>query len=129
MSCAFAGNCVASGYSHFGDATQAFTLNEVSGTWGTAQPLPGITKLNTGRLVQMANVACAAAGSCALGGDFVDKGGHGHGFLDEESTATVTSLKLSMARIRFGHEQNETLSVTVKARTGGTPDGQVKDRE
>ena len=59
VSCAFAGNCVASGYSHFGDATQAFTLNEVSGTWGTAQPLPGITKLNTGRLVQMANVACA----------------------------------------------------------------------
>jgi hypothetical protein len=126
VSCAFAGNCVASGYSHFGDATQAFTLNEVSGTWGTAQPLPGIAKLNTGMLVQMANVACAAAGSCALGGDFVDKGGHGHGFLDEESTATVTSLKLSMARIRFGHEQNETLSVTVKARTGGTPDGQVR---
>ena len=126
VSCAFAGNCVASGYSHFGDATQAFTLNEVSGTWGTAQPLPGITKLNTGMLVQMANVACAADQPLRLGGDFVDKGGHGHGFLDEESTVTVTSLKLSMARIRFGHEQNETLSVTVKARTGGTPDGQVR---
>jgi Bacterial Ig-like domain (group 3) len=32
---------------------------------------------------------------------------------------------LSAAKIKYGHEQAETLSVTVKARTGGTPGGQV----
>ncbi|HET7016135.1 MAG TPA: Ig-like domain-containing protein [Streptosporangiaceae bacterium] len=125
VSCVSAGNCVVAGYAHFGEATQAFTINEVNGTWGTGQLLPGITALNAGQLVQTAFAACAAPGKCFLGGDYVDAHGNVQAFLDEESPVTVTSLKLSAAKIRLGHEQTETLSVTVKPRTGGTPSGQV----
>jgi hypothetical protein len=125
VSCVSAGNCVVAGYAHFGEANQAFTVNEVNGSWGTAQLLPGITALNAGQLVESADAVCAAQGKCFLGGVYVDAHSNVQGFLDQESPATVTTLKLSSAKIRFGHEQTETLSVQVKPRTGGTPSGQV----
>jgi hypothetical protein len=125
VSCVSASSCVVGGYSSFGDANEAFTINETSGTWGKPQLLPGIKALNQGGLVETANVDCTAPGNCSVGGIYIDANGSPQGFLDEESAATKASLKLSAAKIRFGHEQAETLSVTVKARTGGTPSGQV----
>ena len=46
----------------------------------------------------------------------------------DESTVTATSLALSAAKIRFGHEQAERLSVKVTGRAGGTPGGKVAVR-
>src|SRR5439155_23563732 len=43
----------------------------------------------------------------------------------DASPATRTSLPLSAARIRFGHEQTEKLSVRVTPARGGTPTGKV----
>jgi hypothetical protein len=125
VSCATTGNCVAAGYVNPGGATQAFTVSKVNGTWGKAHVLPGIAALNTGKTVTETQVSCAAPGSCAAGGTYVDADGRIHGFLDAESPSTATSLKLSGGTVRFGHEQGEKLSVTVTPRTGGIPGGKV----
>ena len=69
MSCASAGNCGAGGYyvDNIGQK-QAFVVNETSGTWGTAQEVPGSAALNTGGFAQMNSVSCATSGNCSAGG-------------------------------------------------------------
>jgi hypothetical protein len=125
VSCTSAGNCVVVGDALSGKATQAFTLTEVNGRWGKVRALPGIAVLNKGGSTRTWQVSCASTGNCALGGQFDDTHGHPHAFLADESTATTTALGLSGARIKFGHEQSEKLSVKVEPRTGGTPSGKV----
>jgi hypothetical protein len=129
VSCASAGNCMAGGWFEGpgGTGDQAFTASEVNGRWGGAHVLPGSTALNKGKNANLLSLSCAKPGNCAGGGDYFAL----PGLVDEtalvadESTATSTRLSLSAAKARFGHEQAERLTVTVTARTGGTPGGTV----
>ena len=69
LSCATAGNCAAAGF--YGDSSggyQAFVVNEVNGTWGDAQEIPGTAALNTGGDAVATSVSCPSAGNCAAGG-------------------------------------------------------------
>ncbi len=73
--CPLPGDCAAGGsyqLNHVavpgGFPVQAFVVNEVGGTWGTAKELPGISKLNVGLDAQLSSVACWAEGNCAAGG-------------------------------------------------------------
>jgi len=64
VSCAAAGTCSAGGtYVDSSNHEQAFVVNEVNGTWGTAEQVPGTTG---GALVN--SVSCASAGNCSAGG-------------------------------------------------------------
>jgi hypothetical protein len=126
VSCASAGNCVVGGNISTGNGDpQAAVLREVNGTWGTPTVVPGMAALSNRVSAGVETVSCASAGSCAIGGFYQDSPGALQAFIADESTVTVTALTLSAAKIKYGHDQAETLSVTVKARTGGTPGGQV----
>ena len=74
VSCASAGNCAAVGtYTVAGDVTifEAFVVDEVGGSWGKAQEVPGSATL-LGGPVRVSDVSCASAGNCAVGvGAFV----------------------------------------------------------
>jgi hypothetical protein len=63
------GDCSAGGY--YSDASgfrQAFVVSETSGTWGTAQEVPGTAALNAGGNAATESVSCAPGGNCGAGG-------------------------------------------------------------
>jgi cytochrome c551/c552 len=69
VSCATAGNCSVGG--NYRDSThrvQAFVINEVNGTWGKAQEIPGTAALNQGGSAEVISMSCATAGNCSAGG-------------------------------------------------------------
>jgi lysophospholipase L1-like esterase len=74
ISCASAGNCAAIG--NYADASidttdQAFVVNEVNGTWGNAEKMPGTAVTNNGVAGGSASsVSCASTGNCAAGGEY-----------------------------------------------------------
>jgi Bacterial Ig-like domain (group 3) len=126
VSCAAAGDCVAGGSAVTAGLVQrAFVVREQDGTWGTASELPGSAALNAGKTADLVSVSCASPGNCAVGGSYTDGSGRRHAMVADESAVTATSLALSAAKIRFGHEQAEKISVKVTGRTGGTPGGKV----
>jgi hypothetical protein len=61
VSCGSAGNCTAGGY-YTATETEAFVVDEVNGTWGTA------IEINTAGYAQVTSVSCASAGNCSAGG-------------------------------------------------------------
>jgi Bacterial Ig-like domain (group 3) len=129
VSCASAGNCAAGGFYTDGSRpfphNQAFVVGETGGTWGTAQEVPGSAALNTGGSAAVYSVSCAPAGYCATGGYYLSAGGQA--FVDETQaprSPTSTSISLSAARVTYGHEQAEHVSVTVTSQHG-TPGGKV----
>ena len=112
VSCPSAGDCTVAGdYYPIQLRTVPFVADEVHGTWGKAQPVPGAR----GKI--MAALSCASPLSCVAGGD---------GFLAEKSTARRTTLGLSVTRASapYGHEQAERVLVRVTA-DSGTPSGTV----
>jgi hypothetical protein len=89
VSCASAGNCGAGGY--YTDSSgkfQAFVVSQSSGTWGTAQQVPGLAALNQGQGAQVTSVSCASAGNCSAGGYYTDSSGHQQAFVVGETTGT-----------------------------------------
>ena len=73
VSCASLGNCTAAGtYQDAAGRTQVFTANEVSGTWGQATPLTGLSSLNVGGDASATALSCSGLGACAIGGFYTD---------------------------------------------------------
>jgi hypothetical protein len=69
LSCGAAGNCAAVGfYTDSSRHWQAFVADQANGTWGTAQPVPGIAALNAGHGGATYAVSCSSAGHCTAGG-------------------------------------------------------------
>jgi hypothetical protein len=86
LSCASSGNCTAGGYYTVNGLDQPFVADEVTGTWGTAQAVPGIGSLNaTGSNVQV--VSCTSAGDCEAVGNYFAAGVE-HVFAARESGGT-----------------------------------------
>jgi cytochrome c551/c552 len=68
VSCASAGNCSAGGYTTDGGGnSQAFVADQANGTWGTAQPVPGLASINAGGAA-IGSLSCASPGNCSGGG-------------------------------------------------------------
>jgi hypothetical protein len=68
VSCASAGNCSAGGDYTTSSGLEVFVVSETSGTWGTAEEVPGTAELNQGGAAQISSVSCASAGNCSAGG-------------------------------------------------------------
>jgi hypothetical protein len=87
LSCASAGNCSAGGYyvEKPGRSGQVFVVSEVSGTWGTAEQVPGTAALNIGGSDDLPSLSCSSAGNCSAGGYYTDKSGDTQAFLVSES--------------------------------------------
>jgi hypothetical protein len=67
VSCGSAGNCSAGGW-YTGPQIQGFVVTETDGTWGDAEPAPGLAALNTSGNAQLWSMSCAKAGDCTAGG-------------------------------------------------------------
>ncbi len=107
--------------------TQAFVTGEAGGRWAVAEPIPGTITVNRGGNAVPASVACASATSCAVGGYYAATTATSLGFAGSgaPSQTTRTALALSAARLVFGHEQSERITVTVSPQRGGAPAGAV----
>jgi hypothetical protein len=91
VSCATGGNCLAGGYYTQGSAglRQAFVVNETSGTWGTAQEVPGTAALNQGHPgAAVTSVSCTAPGDCLAGGRYTDSSGNTQAFVVTQTNGT-----------------------------------------
>src|SRR5215475_3667793 len=82
VSCGAVGNCSAGG--HYADTslhTQVFVASQVSGTWRTAQQVPGTAALNAGGNAFLYSLSCGAAGNCSTGGFYQDSATHLQAFV------------------------------------------------
>jgi hypothetical protein len=71
MSCASAGACSAGGLYSTGSIQEAFVVDRVNGTWGTASKVRG----TPGGAVWLSSVSCASPGNCSAGGYYGVAGG------------------------------------------------------
>ena len=83
---------------------------------GAGSCTPGATSLRPGKYQLTARYAGSTAFKASASG---------HKALTVAAEPTATTLKLSAAKVRSGHEQAEHLSVQVKPRFSGTPTGKV----
>jgi hypothetical protein len=96
----------------------AFVADETAGTWAPENPIVG-----TAGPANLSSVSCAAAGACLAGGN---DDGSAHGYVVEESAsaATSASISLSAAKVTYGDEATEKVTVSVAATTPA-PTGKV----
>ncbi len=88
VSCGSAGDCAAVGDYQVGfhsSAQQAFVDDQASGTWGTAEEIPGTQALNAGKAGGVNSVSCASPGDCGAGGFYTDSSGHSQAFVVSET--------------------------------------------
>ena len=77
VSCGSPGNCSAGGY-FSASSEDAFVVSETDGVWGSAELVPGLATLNTGRYAGVTSVSCASAGNCSAGGYYSMADGPGY---------------------------------------------------
>jgi hypothetical protein len=90
LSCAAPGDCSAVGADGTDGSYGGYVVDESGGTWGTAQPIPGLTSLNTGNFAVLGAISCWAVGSCDAVGMYsvAQSVGPERGFLVEERAGT-----------------------------------------
>jgi D-alanine-D-alanine ligase-like ATP-grasp enzyme len=94
VSCTSAGNCSAGGYyTDKSTHAQAFVVNEVSGSWGNAEEVPGTATLNAGGEAVLNWVSCASAGNCSGGGYYSDKATNEQAFVVNEANGTWSNAE------------------------------------
>jgi hypothetical protein len=70
-SCPSPGNCAVGGtYTNGKSDVRAFVASERNGTWGKAQPIPGLAALAAGGSDTVSQVSCGAPGDCAATGTY-----------------------------------------------------------
>jgi hypothetical protein len=130
VSCPSAGNCAAAGLYDGPDAQQPFVADEINGTWGNAQEVPGILTLDGGDSASATSVSCAAPGDCALSGTFwsgPNSGDKDSSYVDDEGWAqpTSTAETVSAQNVTYGAEQDARVTATVTSSSSWTPGGAV----
>jgi hypothetical protein len=94
LSCRSAGNCSAGGTYEDGQfESDAYVVSQVHGTWGQAEPIPGLQALNTGQSVAVASVACGSSGNCLVGGSYIDPQGDRYTFVASQVNGTWATAK------------------------------------
>jgi len=130
LSCTSLGDCTAAGeYAPGGAAggggenaiTSGFVAAEKNGTWGRAEQVPGISALIATDAASIDVVSCASPLACAATGSY----GNGVVFVVSTGTPTATAESMSAAKLSYGREQAERVSVAVTAKQGGPVTGKV----
>jgi hypothetical protein len=74
ISCASAGNCGLAGSYNGPDGRTRwfipFVVSQVNGTWGNAEPVPGLAALGVAKGVQLVALSCPAPGECTAAGGY-----------------------------------------------------------
>src|SRR3984957_14024926 len=69
ISCTGPGSCTAGGFYQAipSGRSEGFVVRQVNGTWGSAEPVPGLAALNQGG-AQVNSISCPSRGNCAATG-------------------------------------------------------------
>lgn len=78
-------DCLAVGGAGSSGHEKGFVAQAKHGTWGTAQPVSGLSRLAGTRQSQVNTVSCTAPGTCAIGGYYTDSKGHRQAFVANEA--------------------------------------------
>src|SRR5258706_399879 len=74
VACAAPGSCAAGGtYPDRAGHEQAFVVDEVSGRWGTAEPVAGIAAVNKGESAGVASISCTSPADCSAVGFYAPR--------------------------------------------------------
>lgn len=109
VDCTTSGSCLAAGtYNTFTGAVQPLVALSTDGVWDRALQvgLPNRAKNPATLLYGFKGVACASAGNCAFGGQYLDKSGKYQGFLDNVVNGVVQHaqvLALPAGALQAGH--------------------------
>jgi len=111
ISCGAPGNCSAGGTYSARKNMGAFVIDEVNGTWGSAEEVPGTASLNAFENVTLTSISCGSPGNCSAGGYYggyiYGNDGTGQAFLVDEVNGTWgTAFAVSGTGI-FGSQINE----------------------
>jgi len=106
ISCPSTGYCTLSG--HYKDGSnhyQDFVADEVKGTWGNAQEVPGTATLNTGGDADSEAISCASAGNCVEAG-YLSNNGHRESYEASEVKGTwgTASILPGSVALDAGHD-------------------------
>jgi hypothetical protein len=110
VSCASAGNCSAGGLYGSVNATQAFVVSQVNGTWGKAIEVPGVAALNQGESAEVVAVSCASAGNCGAGGDYLDGGDDPYVFVTSQVNGKWRTAELAPRDGELGYSFFDSVS-------------------
>jgi hypothetical protein len=116
ISCAAAGDCTATGAYDVSGHWQEYAVDEVNGTWGTAQAMQNVPAFDPA----IESLSCTAPGYCTAVGQL-----RGSLSLLSEATGTVTTMQVAASTVSYGDEQAAPVTVTVTSPAGGTPAGTV----
>jgi hypothetical protein len=90
VSCGSAGNCTVGGI-YRSPATaqmQPFVATEVHNVWHDARQLPGIARVDHGKLAWLESLTCPSAGSCLVGGYYTDVKDNVQAFVESQRNGT-----------------------------------------
>ena len=119
VSCVSLGNCTAAGtYQDSAGNTQVFTANEVSGTWGQATPLTGLSSLNVGGDASATALSCSGLGTCAIGGFYTDGQNGSQPFVGDSQGGTFGPPQALFAASALHNQQIATVSALSCASPG-----------
>jgi Big-like domain-containing protein len=119
VSCVSLGNCTAAGiYQDAAGSTQVFTANEVSGTWGQATPLTGLSSLNVGGDASATALSCSGLGACAIGGFYTDGLNGSQPFVADSQGGTFGPPQALFAASALHNQQIATVSALSCASPG-----------
>jgi hypothetical protein len=130
VSCASAGNCLATGvYTDLGYNSQGLLLSEINGVWQTALEAPLPRHASSQQTAATDQSDCTAVGDCAVIGEYYDTHGRLLGYTISESGgsfgrpaavsvpgATSSELKLSLDSILSPYGKDSSLAGIRKAR-------------
>jgi hypothetical protein len=89
LSCFSPGNCSGGGSYDSHGYTQAFVVSQKGGTWGQAQPVPGLAALNQGGQyaggASLTSISCPQPGDCTAVGGYQDSRRYGRVFVVTQS--------------------------------------------
>jgi hypothetical protein len=96
ISCRSAGDCTASGTYEPNDAPghrvgQVFVVSERNGTWGQAEPLPGLIALDGGLATTNTALSCVSPGDCTVAGRYGSSAGS-RGYADSQKNGVWATL-------------------------------------
>jgi hypothetical protein len=93
LSCSAVGVCSAGGtYLDSAQKTQAFLINETSGSWSSPIEVPGSATLNKGGAAQVNQVSCSGDGSCGVQGTYTDGSQNTQLFVVNSSVIAPTTI-------------------------------------
>jgi hypothetical protein len=123
LSCSAVGECSAGGY--FTDAntdSQAFLVNESSGSWLEPIEVPDTASLNDGGSAAVSAVSCASDGSCGVQGTYTDSSSNTQLFVVNSSPTAPTMVSSAPRHVR-ATDRNGVITVrwSAPANSGGTP--------